>query len=142
MFYNPPVVNRALGIRRSYINEASRVVAGIPEARSADDGVCEFAAAHGDHPDVSAAGQSAAAGQARKRFVATAAAILPNERREIERGLREGRIRGVVTTSAMELGIDVGRWIRGDGRLSRHDRRDLAARRAGGRRSGTSSRSS
>jgi DEAD/DEAH box helicase domain-containing protein len=33
---------------------------------------------------------------------------LPNERREIERGLREGRIRGVVTTSAMELGIDVG----------------------------------
>ena len=33
---------------------------------------------------------------------------LPNERREIERGLRDGRIRGVVTTSAMELGIDVG----------------------------------
>jgi DEAD/DEAH box helicase domain-containing protein len=33
---------------------------------------------------------------------------LPNERREIERGLREGRIRGVVTTSAMELGMDVG----------------------------------
>jgi DEAD/DEAH box helicase domain-containing protein len=33
---------------------------------------------------------------------------LPNERREIERGMREGRIRGVVTTSAMELGIDVG----------------------------------
>ncbi len=25
VFYNPPVVNRALGIRRSYINEASRV---------------------------------------------------------------------------------------------------------------------
>ena len=33
---------------------------------------------------------------------------LPTERREIERGLREGRIRGVVSTSAMELGIDVG----------------------------------
>src|SRR5208337_5513317 len=25
VFYNPPVVNRALGIRRSYINESSRV---------------------------------------------------------------------------------------------------------------------
>ncbi len=33
---------------------------------------------------------------------------MPNERREIERGLREGRIRGVVSTSALELGIDVG----------------------------------
>jgi DEAD/DEAH box helicase domain-containing protein len=33
---------------------------------------------------------------------------LPHERREIERGLRDGRIRGVVTTSALELGIDVG----------------------------------
>src|SRR5207302_691672 len=33
---------------------------------------------------------------------------LPNERGEIERGLREGKIRGVVATSALELGIDVG----------------------------------
>jgi DEAD/DEAH box helicase domain-containing protein len=33
---------------------------------------------------------------------------LPNERREIERGLRDARIRGVVSTSALELGIDVG----------------------------------
>jgi DEAD/DEAH box helicase domain-containing protein len=33
---------------------------------------------------------------------------LPNERREIERGLRDARIRGVVATSALELGIDVG----------------------------------
>src|SRR4030081_1617401 len=33
---------------------------------------------------------------------------LPSERREIERGLHEGRIRGVVSTNALELGIDVG----------------------------------
>ena len=33
---------------------------------------------------------------------------LPNLRREIERGLRDGSITGVVSTNALELGIDIG----------------------------------
>ena len=34
---------------------------------------------------------------------------LPTERRSIERGLREGDVLGVVSTNALELGVDIGR---------------------------------
>ena len=36
------------------------------------------------------------------------AGYLPSERREIEQGLRDGEITGVVSTSALEAGIDIG----------------------------------
>jgi DEAD/DEAH box helicase domain-containing protein len=107
VFYNPPVVNRALGIRRSYINEASRVG---QEFLKHDLQTMVFANSR-LHTEIILTYLQ----QANPRLPGRPEAIrgyrggyLPNERREIERGLREGAIRGVVTTSAMELGIDVG----------------------------------
>jgi len=107
VFYNPPVVNRALGIRRSYINEASRV---SQEFLKHDLQTMVFANSR-LHTEIILTYLQ----QANPQMPGRAETIrgyrggyLPNERREIERGLREGRIRGVVTTSAMELGIDVG----------------------------------
>src|SRR5580704_10206887 len=107
VFYNPPVVNRALGIRRSYINEASRV---SQEFLKNDLQTMVFANSR-LHTELILTYLQ----QANRRMPGTPETIrgyrggyLPNERREIERGLRDGRIRGVVTTSAMELGIDVG----------------------------------
>jgi DEAD/DEAH box helicase domain-containing protein len=107
VFYNPPVVNRALGIRRSYINEGSRVA---QEFLKHDLQTMVFANSRLHTELILTYLQQANPRQPGKPETIRGyrGGYLPNERREIERGLREGRIRGVVTTSAMELGIDVG----------------------------------
>jgi DEAD/DEAH box helicase domain-containing protein len=107
VFYNPPVVNRALGIRRSYINEGSRVA---QEFLKHDLQTMVFANSRLHTELILTYLQQANPEQPGKPETIRGyrGGYLPNERREIERGLREGRIRGVVTTSAMELGIDVG----------------------------------
>jgi DEAD/DEAH box helicase domain-containing protein len=107
VFYNPPVVNRALGIRRSYINESSRVA---QEFLNRDLQTMVFANSR-LHTEVLLTYLQ----QANPQLPGKPESIrgyrggyLPSERREIERGLRDGKIRGVVSTSALELGIDVG----------------------------------
>ncbi|MBZ5700180.1 MAG: DEAD/DEAH box helicase [Acidobacteriia bacterium] len=107
IFYNPPVVNRFLGIRRSYINEASRVAQEFLK-RKLQTIVFANSRLHTEvlltylqQANPMPPGQPPAIRGYRGGY-------LPGERREIERGLREGRIRGVVSTNALELGIDVG----------------------------------
>jgi DEAD/DEAH box helicase domain-containing protein len=107
VFYNPPMVNHALGIRRSYVNEASRV---SQEFLSNDLQTMIFANSRLHTELILTYLQLANPHLPGKPETIRGyrGGYLPAERREIERGLREGRIRGVVTTSAMELGIDVG----------------------------------
>jgi DEAD/DEAH box helicase domain-containing protein len=107
VFYNPPVVNRALGIRRSYINESSRVA---QEFLKHDLQTMVFANSR-LHTEILLTYLQQANPQLPGKpetIRGYRGGYLPNERREIERGLRDGKIRGVVSTSALELGIDVG----------------------------------
>src|SRR5271157_5665868 len=107
VFYNPPMVNRNLGIRRSYINEATRVAKEIL-GRKLQTIVFANSRLHTEvlltylqQANPPKPGQAEPVRGYRGGY-------LPGERREIERGLRDGRIRGVVTTNALELGIDIG----------------------------------
>jgi DEAD/DEAH box helicase domain-containing protein len=107
VFYNPPVVNRALGIRRSYINESSRVAQeflrhNLQTMVFANSRLyTELILTYLQQANPQLPGK-------RETIRGYRGGYLPSERREIERDLRDGRVRGVVTTSAMELGIDVG----------------------------------
>ena len=107
VFYNPPVVNRQLGIRRSYLHEARRIAEDFIE--------------HGQQTLVFANNRLATEvlvtylKDACERMPMGAEAVrgyrggyLPRERREIERLLRDGEIRAVVATNALELGVDIG----------------------------------
>ena len=107
LFVNPPVVNAQLGIRRSYLAEARRVS-------------LEFLR---HNLQLILFGQSRLSVEILTTYLKDAfqgppgaadvirgyrGGYLPNRRREIERGLREGRVRAVVSTNALELGIDIG----------------------------------
>jgi len=107
VFYNPPVVNRALGIRRGYINESSRVA---QEFLKHDLQTIVFSNSRLQTEILLTYLQQANPQLPGKQETIRGyrGGYLPNERRDIERGLRDGQIRGVVSTSALELGIDVG----------------------------------
>jgi DEAD/DEAH box helicase domain-containing protein len=107
VFYNPPMVNRNLGIRRSYLNETTRVAKELL-ARKLQTIVFANSRLHTEVL-LTYLQQANRPGPGEAEPIrGYRGGYLPGERREIERGLRDGRIRGVVATSALELGIDIG----------------------------------
>jgi DEAD/DEAH box helicase domain-containing protein len=107
IFYNPPLVNREMGIRRSSMLEAQRIAA--PWIRSGVQTIVFCRSRLQVEVMLSYLRQELAPRlDAHQRVRGYRAGYLPLHRREIEAGLRSGEITGVVSTNALELGIDIG----------------------------------
>jgi DEAD/DEAH box helicase domain-containing protein len=107
VFVNPPVVNHQLGIRRSYLSETRRIASEFlkrnlqlivfAQSRLSTEILTTYL--KDDFEGVPGAPE---------RIRGYRGGYLPMRRREIEKGLREGSVRAVVSTNALELGIDIG----------------------------------
>jgi DEAD/DEAH box helicase domain-containing protein len=107
VFYTPPIVNEALGIRRSYVNESRRIAAlflqhnlqtiVFAQSRLITEVLLTYL-----KQDIEKTIKDEGLIRGYR------GGYLPLVRREIEKGLREGKILGVVSTNALELGIDIG----------------------------------
>ncbi len=107
LFFNPPVVNHELGIRASSVKQAARIAAGL---LSRDIQSIVFARSRLRVEVLTTYLREAVRRMGRPEGLVRGyrGGYLPTERREIERGLREGRVMAVVSTNALELGIDIG----------------------------------
>lgn len=107
LFYNPPVVNAELGIRRSSVKEATRL-AGQFLTRGVQSIV--FARSRLNVEIITTYLKEAVRKMGKDHNLVRGyrSGYLPTERRAIEKGLRDGEIMAVVSTNALELGIDIG----------------------------------
>ena len=109
IFYNPPIVNWQLGIRRSALLETRKVASALIKNQvqtivfARTRLACEVLTTYLREALKSVIGKQA------NRIRGYRGGFLPKQRREIERGLRQGEVLGVVSTNALELGIDIGR---------------------------------
>jgi DEAD/DEAH box helicase domain-containing protein len=107
VFYNPPLLDRHLGVRRSSLLEARRIAA--PWLRRHIQTILFCRSRLQVEVMLSYLQQDLAPRlDAQHRIRGYRSGYLPLQRRSIEAGLRSGEVTGVVSTNALELGIDIG----------------------------------
>lgn len=106
LFYNPPIVNKPLNIRRSATLEARSLAANLLKNKLQ---TIIFARSRVRVEILLSYLQELVKNQLGPKSIrGYRGGYLPTERREIEKGLRNGEIYGVVSTNALELGVDIG----------------------------------
>jgi DEAD/DEAH box helicase domain-containing protein len=107
LFVNPPVVNQQLGIRRSCLAETRRIASEFLKRQLQ---LIVFAQSRLSTEILTTylKDDFAASPATRDQIRGYRGGYLPQRRREIEKGLREGTVRAVISTNALELGIDIG----------------------------------
>ena len=106
--YNPPVVNPELGIRAPYLGEAAKLAIRLLREKIA---TIVFAQSRLSTEVLLTAIKSGVAHRATGDSGIVRGyrgGYLPNRRREVEQSLRAGDVLGVVSTNALELGVDIG----------------------------------
>ncbi|MGF9887273.1 DEAD/DEAH box helicase [Priestia megaterium] len=106
IFYNPPIINKPLNIRRSATLEVRNIAGEFLKNKIQ---TIVFARSRVRVEIILTYLQELVKNQLQNKSIqGYRGGYLPKQRREIERGLREGSIYGVVSTNALELGVDIG----------------------------------
>jgi DEAD/DEAH box helicase domain-containing protein len=108
--FNPPVVNQELGIRASYVKQAVMLATDLVKAKVP---TIVFGQSRNNVEVMLRYLRDRVASDPGKgvdpsKIMGYRGGYLPEQRREIERKLRDGDILCVVATNALELGIDIG----------------------------------
>jgi len=107
IFYNPPVVNKELGIRRSHIHAARRLVSPFIE-RGIQTILFATSRLYVEVLTKYLKDRFEKRLEDKGKIRGYRGGFLPEVRREIEKGLRDKEVTAVVSTNALELGIDIG----------------------------------
>ena len=107
IFYNPPVVNKELGIRRSHIHAARQLAAPFIE-QGIQTILFATSRLYVEVLTKYLKDRFEKKLEDKGRIRGYRGGYLPEVRREIEKGLREKEVKAVVSTNALELGIDIG----------------------------------
>jgi DEAD/DEAH box helicase domain-containing protein len=105
VFYNPPLLNEDLGIRKSSHQEALKIVSELLE-----NGV-QSLVFQGTRKEVEKSLKKIKEQDTNKKDYFSAAyrsGYLANDRRKLEEDFRSGKINVLFSTNALELGVDIG----------------------------------